>query len=303
MNKIIKDPYHIKNPFQKAILFKDKNDKYDTEWLLKNNNTHFHKLLNAVENILEIQNELSKGRNTSLNIFSAFSICTLLEYYYIKKSTIIDLLDIFYINYFQLKINKKDIANEIEKDMNLYLNNNINTYSEYRNRFKESFIDIRNRLIHDKGYSTKVFKMEDNILTFEISDSNNDTIIKNLDSVYSYYDYSSLVYENISENEKETNITLKHTPLIILSNYLVLNFSAFIEYIEIIMDLILKKDDICIDEQNSIIKSLYESAEYNFSLIDAVNNKKETPLALFQDKLNEIEILMNDKNRWYLEFS
>ena len=77
---------------------------------------------------------------------------------------------------------------------------------KYRNEFlKNGILDIRNRIIHDNGYSIKVFKMDDNIFSFQVYDLDLNEHIK-VNEVYSYYDLKLL---NINP------------PLIIVENYIV----------------------------------------------------------------------------------
>lgn len=288
LSDMILDNHTIKNPFQMIFYLENKNQEYDIEWLLKNMRTHYSKLFITVENILEAQSYISNKDNNKLNIFNAFSLSTFLEYFYIKKSTIIDLLDILYIKYFGIRIkNKKEIESILQKDFSLYFKEGTDKYAFFRNHFKENILEVRNRIIHDQGYSTRVFKMDDNILTFEIANSENNTILSNINSVFSYYDKPDLIL-----SETNINVSFLHTPLLILTNYVTFHLYVLFEYIQIIINLIIQKSNVSL-ELKKWEEQLFKSTEYSHS---------DMSLSKLKEKLNEIEKLITDDNYWEISF-
>ena len=183
MKEIIIDEYNLKNPFEKSYFFNfSKNDDGIT-WLEKNLVAHHNKLLCNVFTILEAQENIrikeeNAKQSSNMRRFDELSMVIFLEYFYIKESTILELLDRLYM--LCLGIDKKTKKTEIEKmiyrDMETFLKNDSKNGIFIREEIKSNIINIRNRIVHENGYSTRVF-LNEGIYTFEIANSQNETIL------------------------------------------------------------------------------------------------------------------------------
>lgn len=123
----------------------NKDNSVEIEWLIKNIQAHFYKLVNTIINTLELQK--LKKENINLNIDIEMTIVNLLEYFYIKKSTIIDLLDTFYIKFFtENNISKKKFVESITKEMDEFFNLNTELFTSYRNLHKDEILKVRDRI-------------------------------------------------------------------------------------------------------------------------------------------------------------
>ena len=86
---------------------KEYENGYNLEWLNKNIDAHYQKLLNTILNILRVQKLFKENKKIDcIDIDWEFTMQNWLEYFFIKKSTLIELTDLFYEKY--LKINKKE---------------------------------------------------------------------------------------------------------------------------------------------------------------------------------------------------
>ena len=253
---------------------------------------HHNKLLRNVFTILEAQENIRiKEENAKQSLemrrFDQLSMVIFLEYFYIKESTILELLDRLYM--LCLDIDKKTKKAEIEKmiyrDMETFLKNDSKNGIFIREEIKSNIINIRNRIVHENGYSTRVF-LNEGIYTFEIANSQNETILNYIDSVFSYYKLDNLIIE---ENEK---IHFMHTPLLRLTNYVVYYYILH-RYIDIIHDLILKKANIDTNFDD-FGKGWYSTLKY-ISFDDS--------LKLLSNKLSELDDLFaaDDFKSYYFE--
>jgi len=153
-----------------------------------------------------------------------------LEYFFIKKSTLIELTDLFYEKYFDLKFkNKQQREQHILNEFKEYMGKEI---KEFRDFLKKEILNVRNRIIHDDGYSIKIYKMNDNVFTFQIYDSDLNEV-KRVNKIYSYY----------SLNELDIK-----PPLINLEIYITYSLVLFILYVEIFLDFFIKKANINSDD-------------------------------------------------------
>ena len=167
MKEIIVDKYNLKNPFEKSFFFDFSKNNEEITWIEKNLFAHHNKLLHNVFIILEAQDKIRiKEKNAKqpleMKPFDQFSMVIFLEYFYIKGSTILELLDRLYA--LCLDIDKKTKKAEIEKmicqDMEAFLKNNGKNGIFIREEIKSNIINIRNRIVHENGYSTRVFLNE-----------------------------------------------------------------------------------------------------------------------------------------------
>ena len=293
MKEIIIDEYSLKNPFEKSFFFDFSKNADEITWLEKNLFAHHNKLLCNVFTILEAQKNIRiKEENAKQSLemrpFDQLSIVIFLEYFYIKESTILELLDRLYM--LCLDIDKKTKKSEIEKmiyqDMETFLKNDSKNGIFIREEIKSNIINIRNRIVHENGYSTRVF-LNEGIYTFEIANSQNETILNYIDSVFSYYKLDNLIIE---ENEK---IHFMHTPLLRLTNYVVYYYYILHRYIDIIHDLILKKANIDTN-LDDFEKDWYYTQKY--ILFD-------DSLKLLSNKLSELDDLFDtdDFKSYYFE--
>ena len=281
MKEIIIDEYKLKNPFEKSCFFNFSKNNDEITWLEKNLVAHHNKLLRNVFTILEAQENIRiKEENAKQSLemrrFDQLSMVIFLEYFYIKESTILELLDRLYM--ICLDIDKKNKKTEIEKmiyqDMDAFLKNDSKNYIFIREEMKNNIINRRNRIVHENGYSTRVF-LNEGIYTFEIANSQNETILNYIDSVFSYYKLDNLIIE---ENEK---IYFRHTPLLGLTNYVVYYYYTLHRYIDIVHDLILKKAkiDTNLDDFEKFLHSEY------------INISFDDWLKLLSNKLSELDDL------------
>lgn len=281
MKEIIIDEYNLKNPFEKSDFFNFSKNDDEINWLEKNLAVHHNKLLRNVFTILEAQENIrikKENAKQSFNMrrFDELSMVIFLEYFYIKESTILELLDRLYM--LCLDIDKKTKKTEIEKmiyrDMETFLKNDSTNGIFIREEIKSNIINIRNRIVHENGYSTRVF-LKEGIYTFEIANSKNETILNYIDSVFSYYKLDNLIIE---ENEK---IYFMHTPLLRLTNYVVYYYYTLHRYIDIVHDLILKKAkiDTNLDNFEEFLYSKY------------INISFDDWLKLLSNKLSELDDL------------
>lgn len=293
MKEIIIDEYSLKNPFEKSFFFDFSKNADEITWLEKNLFAHHNKLLRNVFTILEAQENIRiKEENAKQSLemrrFDQLSMVIFLEYFYIKESTILELLDRLYM--LCLDIDKKTKKSEIEKmiyqDMETFLKNDSKNGIFIREEIKSNIINIRNRIVHENGYSTRVF-LNEGIYTFEIANSQNETILNYIDSVFSYYKLDNLIIE---ENEK---IHFMHTRLLRLTNYVVYYYYILHRYIDIIHDLILKKANIDTN-LDDFEKDWYSTLKY-ISFDDS--------LKLLSNKLSELDDLFatDDFKSYYFE--
>ena len=292
MKEIIIDEYSLKNPFKKLFFFDfSKND--EITWLEKNLFAHYNKLLRNVFTILEAQENIRiKEENAKQSLemrrFDQLSMVISLEYFYIKESTMLELLDRLYMLCFDIdkKTKKAEIEKMIYQDMETFLKNDSKNGIFIREEIKSNIINIRNRIVHENGYSTRVF-LNEGIYTFEIANSQNETILDYIDSAFSYYKLDNLIIE---ENEK---IHFMHTPLLRLTNYVVYYYYILHRYIDIIHDLILKKANIDTNLGN-FEKGCYSTFKY-ISFDDS--------LKLLSNKLSELDDLFaaDDFKSYYFE--
>ena len=247
-------------------------------------------ILEAQENI-RIKEENAK-QSLEMRRFDQLSMVIFLEYFYIKESTILELLDRLYM--LCLDIDKKTKKSEIEKmiyqDMETFLKNARKLSDTYKDNNRNipwnAIYGLRNRIVHENGYSTRVF-LNEGIYTFEIANSQNETILNYIDSVFSYYKLDNLIIE---ENEK---IHFMHTPLLRLTNYVVYYYYILHRYIDIIHDLILKKANIDTN-LDDFEKDWYSTLKY-ISFDDS--------LKLLSNKLSELDDLFatDDFKSYYFE--
>ena len=293
MKEIIIDEYKLKNPFEKSFFFDFSKNAEEITWLQKNLFAHHNKLLRNIFIILEAQEYLrikEKNAKQPLEMWCSdqLSMVIFLEYFYIKESTILELLDRLYV--ICLDIDKKTKKVEIEKmiyrDMEMFLKNDSKNSIFIKEEIKSNIIDTRNRIVHENGYSTRVF-LNEGIYTFEIANSQNETVLNYINSVFSYYKLENLIIE---ENEK---INFKHTPLLRLTNYVVYYYYILHRYIDIIHDLILKKVN--------INTNLDDSEKYMYFTHKYISFHDKS-LKLLSDKLSEMEDLFaaNDFKSYYL---
>ena len=260
---------------------------------------HHNKLLHNVFIILEAQDKIRiKEKNAKqpleMKPFDQFSMVIFLEYFYIKGSTILELLDRLYA--LCLDIDKKTKKAEIEKmicqDMEAFLKNNGKNGIFIREEIKSNIINIRNRIVHENGYSTRVF-LKGGIYTFEIADSQNKTILNYIDSVFSYYELDYLIIE---KNEK---IYFRYTPLLRLANYVVYHYYILHRYIYVIHDLIIRKTNIDTN-LDDFEKGVYSGYEYIPFYDDSLYDDS---LELLSNKLSEMDNLfaVDDFKAYYFE--
>jgi len=227
--------------FEKLV---DDNDDINIEWLVKNIQAHFYKLVNTILNLLEFHN-IQQDKNIHLNIDMEMTIVNLLEYFYIKKSTILDLLDIFYKLSFTVNKNKKQLEEIISKEIKEYLNSEAETFSIFRNLHKDEILNVRNRIIHNEGYSIKGYIVNDEFL-FQVYDSNLDEKIYP-NPIYSYYSQNELSYK---------------APLIKVNDYLSFHLCILYKYMDIYLDFLLNKKEIKIDNIDESHKQFIDSSKY-----------------------------------------
>lgn len=272
---------HLKNPLYKfhyLLYNEDENltienfyknlntlddNSIEIEWLIKNIQAHFYKLVNTILNTLVLEN--LKGQDKlNYNINLEMTIINLLEYFYIKKSTIIDLLDIFYMKFFpNTNINKKNLVEKITKEMTDYLNLNTSAFVSYRNIHKDEIIKIRDRIIHNEGYSIKAF-IENNTFLFQVYDSNLDEkIFPN--PLYSYYSVREL-------NHKP--------PLIQVTDYMVVHLCNIFNYIDLYLEFLLSKKEFDIHSINETFQTITDSSKYIMY--------KKNELSLLESKFIEL---------------
>ena len=204
---------------------------YNIEWLNKNIDSHYQKLLNTTLNILKVQKQFKENKKIDcIDINWEFTMQNWLEYFYIKKSTLIELTDLFYEKYFNLKFkNKREREQHILNEFKKYMGEDV---KEFRDKFfKKEILEVRNRIIHDNGYSIKIYKMDDNIFTFQIYDFDLNEV-KKVNEIYSYYPLNGLDIR---------------PPLIILEMYVTYSLVLFILYVEIFLDFFAKKANINFD--------------------------------------------------------
>lgn len=292
MKEIIIDKYNLKNPFKKSAFFDFLKNAEEITWLEKNLFAHHNKFLCNVFIILEVQeNTRIKEKNAKqplkMRLFDPSSMVIFLEYFYIKSSTILELLDWLYRICLDIdeKTKKVEVEKMIYQDMETFLKNDSKSGIFIREEIKNNIINIRNRIVHENGYSTRVF-LNEGIYTFEIANSQNETILNYIDSVFSYYKFDNLIIE---ENEK---IYFKHTPLLRLTNYVVYYYYILHRYIDIIHDLILKKVNI---DTNLDDFGMYSMSEYILF--------QDDPLKLLSNKLSEMDDLFDadDFKSYYFE--
>ena len=293
MKEIIIDEYSLKNPFEKSFFFDFSKNDDEINWLEKNLFAHHNKLLRNVFTILEAQENIRiKEENAKQSLemrrFDQLSMVIFLEYFYIKESTMLELLDRLYM--LCLDIDKKTKKAEIEKmiyqDMEAFLKNDSKNGIFIREEIKSNIINIRNRIVHENGYSTRVF-LNEGIYTFEIANSQNETILNYINSVFSYYKLDNLIIE---ENEK---IHFIHPLLLRLTNYVVYYYYILHRYIDITHDLILKKANIDTN-LDDFEKGWYSTLKY-ISFDDS--------LKLLSNKLSELDDLFaaDDFKSYYFE--
>lgn len=277
------DLYYLENPFKKSNFFDFSKNTEEITWLEKSLSAHYKKLLYNVFAILETQDDIRiKGKNAKQPLEIGYSndqfpMVIFLEYFYIKVSTIVELLDRLYALCLGIdeRIKKPEIEKMIYQDMEAFLENDNKSGVLIREEIKSNIINIRNRIIHENGYSTRVFLME-GIYTFEIADSQNIPILNYIDSVLSYRELDDLI---IKENEE---ICFQHTPLLRLTNYVVYYYYILHRYIGIIHDLIIKKVNIDTG-LNDLKKRMYSTSEY----ISCFNES----IKLLSNKLSEMDNL------------
>ena len=242
MNEALENEQLSQEEYYKKVL--EYKEGYNLEWLNKNINAHYHKLINTILNILEVQNLVKNETDINCNIDIEFSIQNWLEYLFIKQSTLIELLDTFYEKYFDIKFkNKKEREDSIVKEFKKYLKVDI---SDARDIFKEEILNVRDRIIHDNGYSVQVFKMNDDILTFQVYDSEVEEV-KYLNEIYSYYPKNEWDYK---------------PPMIKMENYLLYSLINFNLYVENLVNLMIIKSNN--DTKNSeFMKNIIESGKYS----------------------------------------
>ncbi len=244
------------------------NNSVEIEWLIKNIQAHFYKLVNTILNVLELQN--LKHKKVNLNIDIEMTIVNLLEYFYIKKSTIIDLLDTFYIKLFSdSNIKKKKLVEAITKEMDDYLNLNTEVFTSYRNIHKDEILKVRDRIIHNEGYSIKVFVI-DNELLFQVYNFDLDEQIYP-NKLYSYY------------SEDELNFK---APLIKATDYMVIHLYNLFEYMDLYLEFLLSKKGFDINTLDNFYKSFINSSKYIIYM--------KNDLSLLEKKFKELDNTFNN---------
>lgn len=241
----------------------NKDNSVEIEWLIKNIQAHFYKLVNTILNILELQK--LKKEKTNINIDIEMTIVNLLEYFYIKKSTIIDLLDTFYIKFFtENNISKKKIVASIEKEINEFVDLNIEIFTSYRNLHKDEILKVRDRIIHNEGYSIKGFIIEDELL-FQVYNSELDEQIYP-HHLYSYYSKNELEYE---------------APFIKVTDYIVTHLCNLFKYIDLYLEFLLSKKGFDIKTLDSFYESFMNSSKYTTYI--------KNDLSLLKNKFEELD--------------
>lgn len=220
------------------------NDANNIEWLVKNIQAHFYKLVNTVLNLLEFQN-IQQEQNIKLKIDMEMTIVNLLEYFYIKKSTILDLLDIFYKSFFDVNKNKSQLEQLITVEMEQYLNSKVEHYAIFKNLHKNEILKIRNRIIHNEGFSIKSY-IQDNEFLFQVYDSNLDEQINPI-LVFSYYSQSELAYK---------------PPLIKVAEYVTFQLCSLYKYMDLYLEFLLSKKGFNKDTIDGFYQQIINSSEY-----------------------------------------
>ncbi len=241
----------------------NKDNSVEIEWLIKNIQAHFYKLVNTILNILELQR--LKKEKINLNIDIELTIVNLLEYFYIKKSTIIDLLDTFYIKFFtESSITKKKLVESITTEMDEFFNINTEVFTSYRNLHKDEILKVRDRIIHNEGYSIKGFVVDDELL-FQVYNSElNEQIYPN--KLYSYYSKNELEYK---------------APLIKVTDYMVSHLCNLFKYMDLYLEFLLSKKGFDINTLDSFYESFINSSKY----ITYMKND----LSLLENKFEELD--------------
>jgi len=214
------------------------------EWLVKNINAHFLKLMNTVLNLLELENA-RRTQNLNINIDMQMTIINLLEYFYIKKSTILDLLDIFYKLFSNTEEHKRRLDEIITEEIKTYLNSEAEYFSEFKKLHKDEILRIRNRIIHNEGYSIKSY-IENDLFLFQVYDSDLDEKLEPY-FIYSHYSMDELSYK---------------PPLIRVNDYIVSQLCNLYEYIDIYLEFLLSRQGFDRDRIEEIYIKIIESSKY-----------------------------------------
>lgn len=232
-----------KEQFMQKIM-NDNTDSIETEWLVKNIEAHFYKLVNAILNLLEFQN-IKQEQDIKLNIDMEMTIVNLVEYFYIKQSTILDLLDVFYKLFFNSNKPKKQLEETIRQEMEEYFGFEADDFSILRNLYKDEILNIRNRIIHNKGYSIKAYILENEFL-FQVYDSNKDELI-NPYPIYSHYSQDELSHR---------------APLIKVNDYVTYHLCLLYKYIDIYLEFLLAKKGFDKNTIHRFYKTIIDSSKY-----------------------------------------
>ena len=137
---------------------------------------------------------------------------------------------------------------------------------EFRDFLKKEILNVRNRIIHDDGYSIKIYKMNDNVFTFQIYDSDLNEV-KRVNEIYSYY----------SLNELDTK-----SPLINLEIYITYSLVLFILYVENFLDFFIKKANINLDD----LKEYKEMLGLNNNYILFMHSD----VSILKEKIKELKV-------------